>query len=266
MKALALDNNSALIMNIHTSDFSKQNSHYAEEIQRLSRATGVCLLLFDRNSISTNVSFVHNRGISDALEDAYVTRIYHHDPLLPHGGSHANDNRIHTCSSHKKTERLLSNEGPGAVQYWSYLGQVGLMETAASIKPLSDKLFLVVGLLSDNRRDHMRVDRSMNCIEQWLDQSSNYMISSAVRQHYVSVSKPVDTSLPDIECLTNREADVVNQLLQGKSNKTISYELNLSEYTVENHLRRIYKKFDVHNRTSLLARIHAASETGSILL
>ncbi|WP_460590047.1 response regulator transcription factor [Haliea atlantica] len=247
-------------MNLHTSDFSKQNEHFANEIQSRSNASGVCLLLFDSNVISTNVSFVHNLGISKSLQDAYVNRIYHHDPLLPHTSETAANNEIITRVSHKQRPQKETEDGPNATQYWSHLSSVGFIETAASIKALSDSLFLVVGLLSANARTHMNIDPSLNSIEQWLNQSSNYMISSAVRQHYVSNAKPVDTSLPDIECLTKREADVVKQLLQGQSNKQISSELELSEYTVENHLRRIYKKFDVHNRTSLLARVHAASE------
>jgi DNA-binding NarL/FixJ family response regulator len=56
--------------------------------------------------------------------------------------------------------------------------------------------------------------------------------------------------------LTRREQDVLDQLRQGKSNKLIARELDISEGTVKLHLQRIMRKLHVNNRTqaALLAR------------
>jgi DNA-binding NarL/FixJ family response regulator len=56
--------------------------------------------------------------------------------------------------------------------------------------------------------------------------------------------------------LTRREQDVIDQLRQGKSNKQIARELDISEGTVKLHLQRIMRKLHVNNRTqaALLAR------------
>jgi DNA-binding NarL/FixJ family response regulator len=56
--------------------------------------------------------------------------------------------------------------------------------------------------------------------------------------------------------LTRREQDVLDQLRQGKSNKLIARELEISEGTVKLHLQRIMRKLHVNNRTqaALLAR------------
>jgi DNA-binding CsgD family transcriptional regulator len=51
-------------------------------------------------------------------------------------------------------------------------------------------------------------------------------------------------------CLSQRELDVVSLLAKGLTNKEIGEKLFISEYTVENHLRSIYRKMDVNNRTS----------------
>jgi DNA-binding CsgD family transcriptional regulator/pimeloyl-ACP methyl ester carboxylesterase len=48
--------------------------------------------------------------------------------------------------------------------------------------------------------------------------------------------------------LSNREAEVLARLVEGKSNGTIAAELTLSTRTVEQHVRNIYTKLDVHNR------------------
>lgn len=50
--------------------------------------------------------------------------------------------------------------------------------------------------------------------------------------------------------LTRRELEVLQLLAMGLSNKEIAYRLVLSPRTVKAHLRSIYRKFGVRNRTS----------------
>lgn len=50
--------------------------------------------------------------------------------------------------------------------------------------------------------------------------------------------------------LTRREAEVLQLLAMGLSNKEIARRLVISDHTVETHLRRIYRKIYVRNRTS----------------
>src|SRR3989304_10256335 len=55
--------------------------------------------------------------------------------------------------------------------------------------------------------------------------------------------------------LTNREWDVLNLLLQGKSNKLIASSLSISDRTVEFHLKNIYAKFQVNSRIELILKL-----------
>jgi len=55
--------------------------------------------------------------------------------------------------------------------------------------------------------------------------------------------------------LSKREAQVVAQLLQGKSNKLIAVSLDISERTVEFHLKNIYAKFQVSSRIELILKL-----------
>lgn len=50
--------------------------------------------------------------------------------------------------------------------------------------------------------------------------------------------------------LTPREIEVLQLLVQGMSNKAIAKKLFVSDHAIEAHLRRIYRKFYVRNRTS----------------
>jgi two-component system NarL family response regulator len=50
--------------------------------------------------------------------------------------------------------------------------------------------------------------------------------------------------------LTQREIDVLRLIFKGQRNKEISDTLSISEATVEAHLKNIFKKLDVHDRTA----------------
>lgn len=51
------------------------------------------------------------------------------------------------------------------------------------------------------------------------------------------------------EPLTEREISVLELVAEGKANKVIAWELSLSEDTVKAHLRSIFSKLDVSDRT-----------------
>lgn len=65
--------------------------------------------------------------------------------------------------------------------------------------------------------------------------------------------------------LTGREIEVVSLLSEGLTNKEIGNRLFISEYTVENHLRSIYRKMGVKNRTSLVHRLIQQTSTDNWL-
>jgi DNA-binding CsgD family transcriptional regulator len=63
-----------------------------------------------------------------------------------------------------------------------------------------------------------------------------------------------DTALRK-QSISPRELDIVHLLAEGKKNSEIAEALFISEYTVENHLRSIYRKMDVKNRTALVHKL-----------
>jgi DNA-binding CsgD family transcriptional regulator len=62
--------------------------------------------------------------------------------------------------------------------------------------------------------------------------------------------------------LSNREWEVVNLLLDGKSNKLIASALHISESTVEFHLKNIYAKYLVSSRTELILKLRESTVAG----
>lgn len=56
----------------------------------------------------------------------------------------------------------------------------------------------------------------------------------------------------DLECLTNREKEIVDYIIVGLSNKEIGEKLFISPNTVKNHVYNIYKKVNVKNKVELI--------------
>ncbi len=55
--------------------------------------------------------------------------------------------------------------------------------------------------------------------------------------------------------LTKREREIVLMVLHGKSNKEIARSCSIGEQTVKDHLKHVYGKIGVHQRTALYAKI-----------
>ena len=60
--------------------------------------------------------------------------------------------------------------------------------------------------------------------------------------------------IPDVP-LSKREKEVLELVLQGKSNKQIALSLDISIRTVEFHLKNIYAKFQVSSRIELILKL-----------
>jgi DNA-binding NarL/FixJ family response regulator len=60
----------------------------------------------------------------------------------------------------------------------------------------------------------------------------------------------------DPTALTDREEGVLTHIAEGRSNADIAAAMNLSESTVKFHLRNLFAKLGVANRTEAAARFH----------
>lgn len=93
-------------------------------------------------------------------------------------------------------------------------------------------------------------------------------IDTALRQvdllpdQYPSLSKhaPVIDALPEDEAgaegavLSDREAEIMKWVAMGKTNGEIGSILNVSSFTIKNHMQRIFKKLDVFNRAQAVSK------------
>ena len=74
---------------------------------------------------------------------------------------------------------------------------------------------------------------------------------------YLRVLASRDASVPPLPPavpLSERELEVLGWVVCGKSNPEIGLILSLSRLTVKNHLQRIFRKLNVHNRVQAITR------------
>jgi two-component system, NarL family, nitrate/nitrite response regulator NarL len=75
-----------------------------------------------------------------------------------------------------------------------------------------------------------------------------------VAQIVSEVPAPVATSKPD---LTLRQQQLVCLVAKGLTNKQIASHLNISEFTVRNHIHRILKQVDAETRSEAVETIRS---------
>ncbi|MEG2101426.1 MAG: LuxR C-terminal-related transcriptional regulator [Flavobacterium sp.] len=65
--------------------------------------------------------------------------------------------------------------------------------------------------------------------------------------------------------LTKKEIELVEEIIKGKSNKEIAYDLQKSEKTIKNQITTIFKKMEVQSRTEMAFAVLKKESVGKML-
>ncbi|MDF1690823.1 MAG: LuxR family transcriptional regulator [Zhongshania sp.] len=242
-------------------EFNSLNAAYSRDVLRTSRASELALFLYDVSDEGPSIRFLYNTGIAPELVTVYRQSVFRDDPLLPHGGASDKLLGVRELGMSHLPAKQFSASG---TYYTHALRGAGYIETAALSRQLSRRFYLVAGMLlgqGARQSRHIYAESAVDKTQNWLLSAADHMIDSGILSSWrESESSKSACPLADIPerhllVLTPREKDVLAEMLRGFSNKQISACLGLSEYTIENHLRRIYKKFAVHSRTALIATL-----------
>jgi LuxR family transcriptional regulator, maltose regulon positive regulatory protein len=87
------------------------------------------------------------------------------------------------------------------------------------------------------------------------DQSAYHLVVYAA-SIVSALRKPAKSNRPNDSQLSERETEVLRDLSKGHSNKVIARRLELSEATINFHLRNIFQKLSVRKRASAVAEAH----------
>lgn len=66
------------------------------------------------------------------------------------------------------------------------------------------------------------------------------------------------------KCLTPRQLQLIRLVANGLTNKEIAANLNLSEFTVKNHVRRIMRQVDAEDRHEAVALVRATGDLAAL--
>lgn len=79
-------------------------------------------------------------------------------------------------------------------------------------------------------------------------------MSPAIARKVAQYFQALPDASPGLGRLTDREREVLDHVARGRINKEIADRLGISPHTVDNHIRRIYEKLHVNNRTEAAAK------------
>ena len=225
------------------------------EIARESRADGVTLFLFDASASEHQLRYLFNLGLTAETNNTYQTSICRHDPFL-----HAVCRRPASSFSgmvvldQPELQREARAADAQGRPYWDFIQRSGYRETSASIQCLAPDIYLVMGLVG--RQYATSNAFSARPVTEQIERLFGRVSASVMR---AAMTRLWDSRVPQgvvhTESLTHREHEIVDALCRGLSNKQIAGELQLSEFTIENHLRRVYRKHRVRSRTALIAAL-----------
>ena len=223
-----------------------------------SGANNLCLFVFDSRRGTEAVNFLCNYGMSEQIRRDYAGGLWAYDPFLL---SLRRECRAPIVLERRQLEeREARAEHRHCQPYWQYIDQVGYRDITASIHPFTQDVFLIGGLMG---QQHGRKYNGIHCehvlseMDQLVGSTASDLVTEGLRCLFPANLSPSVAS----GALTARETDVVKALKAGNSNKQIAAVLMLSEYTVENHFKRLFKKFSVNNRTALLSKLHSLGLT-----
>lgn len=127
--------------------------------------------------------------------------------------------------------------------------------------------------ITDERGSHDCLYVVFSTQEQFSEKERNAMavvlpyIDTALRQvehlpHQANIGAapaPADTPAlpPEADVLTEREAEILKWVALGKTNPEIGSILDISAFTVKNHMQRVFRKLDVSNRAQAVGKFRA---------
>lgn len=82
----------------------------------------------------------------------------------------------------------------------------------------------------------------------------------AIASETVADNEVAPSNTGEILGLSDREYEIMDWVRKGKTNQEIGSILNISIFTVKNHLQRIFKKLDVLNRAQAVAKLENPPE------
>ena len=120
----------------------------------------------------------------------------------------------------------------------------------------NNALFLSIQNLKGILYEHAPIEHLAACLRHvtegdfWLPRK---LMAELLSSYQLCTARPLDKN-GALQNLTKREQQIIELVVQGKSNLVIAEELFVAESTVKTHIYRLYKKLNVRSRKEVISR------------
>jgi len=180
-------------------------------------------------------------GVSNSVADDYLSHFHQFDPFL--------ESLCGSLDIQNRMQAVPSQESSMYSYFHEFLKPNGLVHHAGFL--LRDRNARQAWIFNFHRPASCPEFASLELARARLIETC--LQGQASNASMVSIGNPFPR---DLTTLTTREYEVVQAIAGGFSNKHIAARLDISPRTVENHLRNIYEKLNIHTRTQLLSLLH----------
>ncbi|MCW1383594.1 LuxR C-terminal-related transcriptional regulator [Novosphingobium sp. KCTC 2891] len=210
----------------------------------------------DQSAEQARLSYVHHFGVSGEAQHTYAARgVFMADPFA----------RTSTCETQfiRWGDPRIDALADESDDYRAFLAQHDIGVVGALSRRVTSRLSLIVGTHCTSRSPQ-RPAVPIGLLERRLRDLSDMVVSHlfedllthSAGQIALRSALPCASGRPGAEAsLSRRESQIAALICEGKQNKQVAYQLAISEFTVENHLRRMYRKLGIHSRAALVAQL-----------
>lgn len=212
---------------------------------------------------ANGLTYLFNHGVSEDAQHAYKQgRVFEDDPfpgVMREAGR---------CGELIRWgDARLVRAADDAREYRQFINCHSVDVVGAWVQQVLPDFFLVIGAhcrpgghrLSDvchGLLEHEAGAISQMVVSQLLEET---LAAAGGRMMFQSVLAKADGACASPDgagaALSARELEIAQLIGTGKQNKQVAYLTGISEFTVENHLRRIYRKLGVRNRAAMTAKL-----------
>ncbi len=179
--------------------------------------------------------------------NVYQSTFYAHDPCSPV--------RMISQQARTQTLRRAGSESQAIEHYRPYMVLSGITDALEMVFWHEGRAVAGLGLVARNDQD---------CVspEAWkLAESMQRYVEASLALHPRVMRDRARRKLAREFLLSKRELEIAGLVGKGLTNQEIGEELAISLPTVKTHLRSLFTKLDVGNRTSLVAEMRRAEMT-----
>lgn len=220
------------------------------------------LSIFFRNRSSgpEGLTYLYHNGVSEAAQFAYLQgRVFEEDPFVAVVDADERAGQLIWWED-DRLARLAS----GAAGYRDFINRHDVDVVGAWVQQIFPDFFLVIGAHC-RPGGHRKADVARRRFANDITAISQMVVGQLLEEALARIGGPamLGSLLPvpagngedPLLRLSARESEIARLVGSGKQNKEIAYIAGISEFTVENHLRRIYRKLDVRNRAAMTAML-----------